>query len=109
MPEELWIKICDTVQKAVIKTIIKKKKSKKEKLLSKEVLKIAKKRREAKGKREKERYTHLKAGFQRIARSDKKTFLSAKKQKKAIKWEILEISSRKLEIPSEDFMQGWAQ
>ena len=60
----------------MIKTIIKKKKSKKEKLLSKEVLKIAKKRREAKGKRVKERYTHLNADFQSIARRDKKDFFS---------------------------------
>ena len=101
MLEELWMKVCDTVQKTVIKTVIKK--SKKEQCLSKEVLKIAKNRRKAKGKREKERYTHLK-GFQRIAKSNKKTFLSANKQKKAIKWEILEISSRKLKISIEDFM-----
>ena len=60
----------------MIKTIPKKKKSKKEKWLSEEALKIAKKRREDKGKREKGRYTHLKAEFQRIARRDKKTFLS---------------------------------
>ena len=103
MLEELWMKVCDTVQKTVIKTIIKKKKSKKEQCLSEKVLKLAKNRRKAKGKREKERYTHLK-GFQRIAKSDKKTFLNANKQKKAIKWEILEISSRKLTISIEDFM-----
>ena len=70
------------------------------------------KRREAKSKGEKERYTHLNAEFQRIARRDKKAFLSdqcKKKQRKTIEWERLEISSRKLEIPREHFMQRWAQ
>ena len=66
----------DIVQEAVIKTIPKKKKHKKAKWLSKEALQIALKRREAKSKGEKERYTHLKAAFQRIARGDKKAFLS---------------------------------
>ena len=75
MPEELWMEICDTVQEAVIKTIPKKKKCKKTKWLSEEALQIAEKRREAKGKGEKERYTHLNAEFQRIARRDKKSFL----------------------------------
>ena len=64
------------VQKAVIKTIPKKKKCKKAKLLSEEALQIAEKRREAKGKGQKERYTHLNAEFQRIARRGKKAFLS---------------------------------
>ena len=72
MPEELWVEVCDIVQKAVIKTILKKK----AKWLSEEALQIAEKRREAKGKEEKERYTHLNAEFQRIARRDKKAFLS---------------------------------
>ena len=76
VPEELWMEVCDTVQEAVIKTIPKKKKCKKAKWLSEEVLQIAEKRREAKGKGEKERYTHLNAEFQRIARGDKKAFLS---------------------------------
>ena len=76
MPEELWVEVCDTVQEAVIKTIPKKKKCKKAKLLSEEALPIAEKRREAKGKGEKERYTHLNAEFQRIAERDKKAFLS---------------------------------
>ena len=58
MPEELWMEICDTVQEAVIKTIPKKKKCKKTKWLSEEALQIAEKRREVKGKGEKERYTH---------------------------------------------------
>ena len=67
---------CMTLQKTGIKTIPKKKKCKKSKWLSEEVLQIAVKRREAKGKGEKERYTHLNAEFQRIARRDKKAFLS---------------------------------
>ena len=75
VPEELWMEICDTVQEIGIKIIPKKKKCKKGKWLSEEALQIAVKR-EAKGKREKERYTHLYAEFQRIARRDKKTFLS---------------------------------
>ena len=75
MPEELWMEVCDIVQEAVIKTILKKKKCKKAKWLSEEALKIAEKRRETKGKGEKERYTHLDAEFQRKARSDKKAFL----------------------------------
>ena len=75
VPKELWTEVHDTVQEAVIKTIPKKKTCKKSKWLSEEALQIAEKRREAKGKREKERYTHLKAEFQRIARRDK-AFLS---------------------------------
>ena len=76
VPEELWMEVCDIVQEAVIKTIPKKKKCKKAKWLSKEALQIAEKRRETKGKGEKERYTHLNAEFQGIARRDKKAFLS---------------------------------
>ena len=72
VPDELWMEVHDTVQKAGIKTIPKKKKCKKSKWLSEEALQIAEKRREAKGKGEKERYTHLNAEFQRIARRDKK-------------------------------------
>ena len=75
MPEELWTEVRDIVQKAVIKTIPKEKKCKKAKWLSEEGLPIAEKRREAKCKGEKERYIHLNAEFQRIARRDKKTFL----------------------------------
>ena len=70
VPEELWMKVHDIVQEAVIKTIPKKKKHKKAKWLSEETLQIAEKRREAKGKGEKERYTHLNAEFQRIAMRD---------------------------------------
>ena len=76
MPEELWIEVHDIVQEAVIKTIPKKKKCKKAKWLSEEALQIAVKRREAKSKGEKERYSQLNAEFQRIARRDKKAFLS---------------------------------
>ena len=76
MPEELWMEVCDIVQEAVTKTIPKEKKCKKAKLLSEEALLIAEKRREVKGKGEKERYTHLNADLQRIARRDKKDFLS---------------------------------
>ena len=76
VPEELWTEVCDIVQEAVIKTIPKKKKYKKAKWLPGEAFQIAVKRREAKDKGEKERYTHLNAEFQRIARRDKKAFLS---------------------------------
>ena len=65
VPEELWMEVCDTVSVAVIKTIPKKKKGKKDKWLSEEALQIVEKRREAKGKGEKERYTHLNAEFQK--------------------------------------------
>ena len=75
MPEELWMEFCDIVQEAVIKTIPKKKKCETAKWSSEEPLRIAEKRREAKGKGEKERYTHLNLEFQRIARRDKKAFL----------------------------------
>ena len=75
MPEELWTEVHDIVQEAGIKTISKKKKCKKAKWLFEEALQIAMKRREVKGKRKKERYTHLNAEFQRIARKDKKAFL----------------------------------
>ena len=74
--EELWMEVHNIVQEAVIKTIPKKKKCIKAKWLSEEVLQIAEKRKEAKGKGEKERYTHLYAEFQRTARRDKKAFLS---------------------------------
>ena len=70
-----WTEVCDIVQEAVIKTIQKRNKCKKPKWLSEEALQIAEERREAKGRREKERYSHLNAEFQRIARRDKKAFL----------------------------------
>ena len=74
--EELWIEVRDIVQEALIKTIPKKKKCKRAEWLSEEALQIAVRRRELKGKGEKERYKHLNAEFQRIARRDKKAFLS---------------------------------
>ena len=76
VPEELWTEIRDIVQEALIKNIPEKKKCKKAKWLSDKALQIAEKRREAKGKGKQERYTHLNGEFQRIARRDKKAFLS---------------------------------
>ena len=85
------------------------KKCKTAKWLSEEALQIAMKKREAKSKGEKERYKHLNAEFQRIARRDKKAFLSDQcKEMETTKWKRLEISSRKLEISGEHFMQRWA-
>ena len=103
------MEVCDIVQEEVFKIIPKKKKCKKAKLLSEEALQIAEERREAKGK-EKERYSHLNAEFQRIARIEKASeVINANKWRKTIEWERLEISSRKLEIPREHFMHRWAQ
>ena len=98
VPDETWMEVPDTVQETRIKTILKKKKCKKAKRLSEEALQRAVKRREAKGKEEKERYTHLNAEVQRIARRDKKAFLSdqCKEIEENNKMERLEISSRKL-------------
>ena len=76
MSEELWMEVHDIVQEVVIMTISKKKKCRKAKWLSEEALQTAEKRRELKGKGNKEIYTHLNADFQRIARRDKKAFLS---------------------------------
>ena len=76
VPEELWMKVQNIVQEAMTKTIPKKKKCKKAKWLSEEALQIAEERREAKGKGERERYTHMKTEFQRRARRDKKAFLN---------------------------------
>ena len=110
VPEELW-KVWDTVQEAEIKTIPKKKKCKKAKWFSEEALQIAEKRREGKGKGEQERYTHLNAEFQRIARRDKKPFLrdQCKEIEKNNRMGNTKITSRKSEIPREHFMQRWAQ
>ena len=105
VPDELWMEVCDILQETGLKTIaLKKKKCKKAKCLSEEALQTAVKRREVKSKGEKERYKHLNAEFQRIARRDKKAFLmiNAKKQRKTTDWERLEIS-RKLEMSSEHF------
>ena len=111
MPEELWTEVLDIVQEALIKTITPQKKCKKAKWLFEEALQIAVKRREVKSKGEKERYTHLNAEFQRTARRDKKAILSNqwKEIEETTEWERLEISSRKLEIPKEHFMQRWAR
>ena len=76
MPEELWAEVHNTVQEAVNKTIPKKKRSEKAKWLSEEALQIAEEQREVKSKEEREKYIQLKAGFQRIARRDKKTFFN---------------------------------
>ena len=86
MPDELWTEVHDIVQETGIKTVPKKKKCKKAKWLSEKALQIAEKRRETKGKGEKERYTHLNAEFQRIVRRDKKasSVINAKKQRKTI-------------------------
>ena len=95
----------------IIKTIPKKKECKKVKWLSEEALQIAEKRREAKGKGGKERYTHMNAKFQRITRRNKKAFLSdqCKEVEENNRMARLEISSRKLKTPREHFMQRWAQ
>ena len=111
MPEELWTEVCDIVQEAVIKTIHKKKKCKKAKWLSDEALQIAEKRREAKGKGEKERYTHLNAEFQRIASRDKKAFLNdqCKQIEENNRTGKTRDLTRKSEIPKGHFMQRWGQ
>ena len=108
--DELWTEARDIVQETGINTILKKKKYKKAKWLSEDALQMAVKRREVKSKGEKERYTHLNAEFQRIARRDKKAFLSdqCKEIEENNRMERLEISSRKLEVPREYFMQRWA-
>ena len=99
-PEELWTEVHDIVQKTVIKIILKKKKCKKAKWLSEEVLQTAMKRREAKVKGEKKRYTHVNVEFQRMQGKIRKisSVINAKKYRKTIEWERLEISSRNLEI-----------
>ena len=106
-PDELWTEVPDIVQETGIKTILMEKNCKKAKLLPEEALPITVKRREAKSKGERERYSHLNAEFQRIARRDKKAFLSDQYK------EIEENKSmgktrdlfKKLEIPREHFMQ----
>ena len=110
VPDELWMEVLDIVQETGIKTIPVEKKCKKAKWQSGEALQIAVKRREAKSKGEKERYKHLNAEFQRIARRDKtSSVINAKKYMNTTECEGLEIFSRKLEIPREHFMQRWAQ
>ena len=111
MPDELWTEVRDIVQETGSNIIHEKKKCKKAKWLSEEALQIAVKKREAKSKGEKEKYTHLNAEFQRIARRDKKAFLSdqCKKIEENNRIRHTKISSRKSEIPREHFMQRWAQ
>ena len=111
VPDELWMEVHDIVRIQGSRPSPRKRNAKKAKWLSAEALQIAVKRREEKSKGEKERYIHLNAEFQRIARRDKKTFLS--NQCKEIE-ENNRIGktidpSRKLEIPREHFMQRWAQ
>ena len=111
--EELWTEVCDIVQEVVIKTIPipRKKKCKNAKWLSEEALQIAERRREVKGKGEKERYNHLNAELQRIARRDKKAFLSnqCKEIEENNRMGKTRDLIKKLEIPRENFMQRWAQ
>ena len=111
MPEELWTEVQDIVQEAGIKTIPKENKHKKAKWLSEEALQIAVNRKEAKYKWEKKRYTHLKAEFQRIARRDKKTFLSdqCKETEENTRMEKTRDLFKKLGITRESFMQIGAQ
>ena len=111
VPDELQTEVRDIVQETGIKTIPMEKKCKKAKWLSGEALQIPVKRREVKSKGKKERYKHLNAEFQRIARRDKKAFFSdqCKEIEETTEWERLKISLRKLEIPREHFMQRWAR
>ena len=110
VPDELWMEVHDIVQETGIKTIHMEKKCKKAKWLSEEALQIAVKRREAKRKGVKERYFHLNAEFQRIARRDKKAFLSdqCKEIEENNRMGKLDLFG-KLETPREIFMQRWAQ
>ena len=110
VPDELWNEVRDIVQETGIKTIPMEKKCKKAKWLSEKALQISQKRREVKSKGEKERYKHLNAEFQRIARRDKKAFFSdqCKEIEENNRMRKTRDSSRKLEIPKEHFMQRWA-
>ena len=108
--EELWTEVHNILQEVVIKTIPKKRKCKKAKWLSEETLQITEKRREAKGKEEKERYIHLNTEFQRIARRDKKAIL--RDQCKETEENNTMGKARDLfkkEIPREHFIQRWPQ
>ena len=106
--EELWAQVCDIVQETVIKTIPRKRKPKRQSGCLRRPYKSLRIEEKLKSG-EKERYTHLNAEFQRIARRDKKALLSnqCKEIGKTIEWERLDIYSRKLEIPREHFMQRW--
>ena len=110
MPEELWMEVCDIVQETGVKAIPMEKKCKKAKWLSEEALQIAVKRKEAKSKREKERYTHLNAEFQRIARRDKNAFLSDQcKERENNRMGKARDIFKKIRDTKETFMQRRAQ
>ena len=111
VPEKLWTEVSDIVQEAVIRTIPKKKKCKRAKWLSEEALQIGEKRREAKGKGERERYTHLNAEIQRMARRDKKAFLTdpCKEIEENNRMGKTRDLFKKIEISREHFMQRWAR
>ena len=107
VPDELWMEVHDIVQETGIKTIPMEKKCKTAKWLSEEALQIAVKRKEAKSKGENERYKHLNASSKEEIRKPSSA-INVKKERKTTEWERLEISSRKLDIPREHFMQRWA-
>ena len=111
MPDELWTEFRDLVQETGIKTIPMEKKGKKAKWVSGEALQIAVKRSEAKSKGEKERYKHLNAEFQRIARRDNKAFFhnQCKELEENNRMGKTRDLFKKIEIPREHFMQKWAQ
>ena len=111
MPDELWNEVRDIVQETGIKAIPMEKKCKKAKWLSGEALQIAVKRREAKSKGEKERYKHVNADFQRIARRDKKAFLSdqCKEIEENNRMGKTRDLFKKIRATKEHFMQRWAQ
>ena len=111
MPEELWTEVHDIVQEAVIKTIPKKKKGKKPKWLSEEAFQIVEKRREGKSKGEEERYNHLNAEFQRIARRDKKAFFSdqCKEIEENNRMGKTRDFFKKIRDTKGTYMQRWAQ
>ena len=108
-PDELWTEVHDIVQETGIKIILMEKKCKKAKWLSEAALQIAVKRREVKSKEEKETYSHLNAEFQRIARRNKKAFLSDQCKEIEENNRMGKISSIKLEISREHFRQRWVR
>ena len=111
MPDQLWTEVSDIVQETGIKTIPKKKKCKKAKCLSEEALQIVVKRKEVTSKGEKERYKHLNAEFQRMARRDKKAFLTdpCKEIEENNRMGKTRDLFKKFEISREHFMQRWAR
>ena len=111
VPDELWNEVCDIVQETGIKSIPMEKKCKKAKWLSEEALQISVKRRKAKSKGEKERYKHLNAEFQRIARRDKKAFFSdqCKEIEENNRMGKTRDLFKKIRDTREHFMERWAQ